>query len=166
MIIDRRPKSAVAAGIDESKKADLAIALWENTAQRRYDRRSYEWKIAFGMWAALLLATQLVVKNATVFDDLNKWVVFGVGLFIVVVVLVAYGFVLYGQYKGYGDDLRTALIYEKKVRDLVSQDWEDAEKWKCIAGRKAHKHHSVFELLVTFLLLAVLFAALISVTWS
>jgi hypothetical protein len=46
--------------IDEN---EVLVELWKGTGARITERRSYEWKIAFGLWTAQLLAIGFTLSN-------------------------------------------------------------------------------------------------------
>jgi hypothetical protein len=51
---------------------EVLVELWKGTGLRVRDRRSYEWKIAFGLWTAELLTIGLLFSNSNKFDR-NNW---------------------------------------------------------------------------------------------
>jgi hypothetical protein len=58
---------------------DALVELWKGTGARVTERRSYEWKIAFGLWTAQLLTVGLLFNNASEFDR-NNWLFLGLYL--------------------------------------------------------------------------------------
>jgi hypothetical protein len=51
---------------------EALVELWKGTGGRITERRSYEWKIAFGLWTAQLLTIGLLFSNSGEFSH-NHW---------------------------------------------------------------------------------------------
>jgi hypothetical protein len=64
-------------GVPADPDPDVAalLELWRGTLERIAERRSYEWKIAFGVWAAQLLAMgELITHSSSI---RRAWLLFG-----------------------------------------------------------------------------------------
>jgi len=107
--------------MSEEVRAHLLLEAWKQTGARRTERRSYEWKIAFGMWAALLLSAQLVAsRGAEVAPSIdNHGLVRVLAAVTLTLIVLAHLVYLVGVGTGYSQDLERALEYEGQLSQLI-----------------------------------------------
>jgi hypothetical protein len=146
-------------------QAEFLLELWKGTTARRSERRSYEWKIAFGLWASLLLTAQLVAsKGSAIASGLPSseagWVRWG-SLLLVALIVLAHAVYLIGAALGYNQDRKTALHYEGKLAELLGASKGD-EKTKCEPVTRPVLWVSLFQVLVT----AGLSALVVLLVWT
>ncbi len=103
---------------DEFRQAEILLRLWDGTKQRAVERRSIEWKVAFGVWAAELGAIALVLNNAAKLRDLQShWCAFAAVGFIIVVLHSCYVFCFVREHNA--SDSKIAKAYERSILAIV-----------------------------------------------
>jgi len=104
------------SALSDDLKCETLLELWKGTGARITERRSYEWKIAFGVWGALLVTLGEVITHSQSFrsgsiphlgDDFQMG---GIALTTIHAVYVL-GFVWFRNKK----DSRTAIHYENQI---------------------------------------------------
>jgi hypothetical protein len=106
------------APMTEKEQADVLIHLWQGAAERRRTRQSYEWKIAFGVWAGQIAALGFILGHP---NRVPSW--FSVAYLLGGLVLV----VLHSPYVSFirsrnHEDLVSALKYESAARKLLNNE--------------------------------------------
>src|ERR1700722_11299411 len=104
-------------GEDKKDTFDALMKQAEFFSQRHYNRQSYQWKISFGLWAALGFAVKATVEsNHQVLPWF--WVVGGI------VVIILQGWWLGSVHARNGEDLHRALDFRDQASDcLIATDY-------------------------------------------
>ncbi len=106
-------------------RIDALLTLWQGAGARLTDRRNYEWKIAFGVWGAQLVAmgellTHITNANRTQLHHMSLfWGYLGTGL--ILAVLHAWYVIAFVRDRNYRD-LTLAVRYEQRVLELLGED--------------------------------------------
>jgi len=107
--------------MDDDQKAAKLIELWNGTSARIVERRSYEWKIAFGVWGAQLVAMGVLLAHSN--DVRLRWFLF--------VVYLLGGLIIGALHASYvwcfvrvrnKEDACQAKVYEKAVVKCLFDD--------------------------------------------
>jgi hypothetical protein len=98
---------------------EVLLELWKGTGARVVERRSYEWKIAFGLWAAQLTTLSVLLLNSNKLDLDRDWfwaMYLGAGLMLTGLhAIYVLKFIRYGNHRdstlarAYEADLHSAL---------------------------------------------------------
>lgn len=114
-----------AESVDPKLKCDALLELWQRTGARITERRSYEWKIAFGVWGAMLVAMGEVLthskdlRTSAFAGDhwgLSFWIYLSAGLSVAALhAFYAFGYVRTQNHK----DSLAAKHYEKALTDAI-----------------------------------------------
>jgi hypothetical protein len=135
------------------------LELWKGSAARVTERRSYEWKIAFGVWTAQLVTLgELIAHNS---DIHSRWPLFGVYLAGGVVVAALHA-IYVGRFVSTRnkEDSNQAKYYEKEAAKLII----GKEFTLLPTSPKASKWSQIFEVGVTTVLAAIGPVAILAVT--
>ena len=146
--------------VDGNKRVDALLELWKGTGARITERRSYEWKLAFGIWGVQLVALWQLLSHNNLFSQRALYTLASLygamGLFLT----VAHGIYVFGSIRNYNnkDSDRRGKI-EKEITDIVrlelperSYDQSSPVHW--------------LEVIMTGSLVAVGTAALVAVGWG
>jgi hypothetical protein len=112
---------------DDQHKVDALIELWRGTGARITERRSYEWKIAFGVWGAQLIAMGVLLAHVTPTNksSLHDWWFFAIYLGGGAVVALLHTFYTVGFVRtNMRKDTRLAISYERAIGCLLKTKLE------------------------------------------
>jgi hypothetical protein len=90
------------------KKMDILLSL-ANASQSEYDtRRSYEWKVSFGLWTAIGVISGFALKEDFNLPVSDMWI-----FFLLSVIFLAYTWFHYGLHRSNCHDQRKRYFYIK-----------------------------------------------------
>jgi hypothetical protein len=112
--------------MDENTKrrCDVIMQLREESWKRIFERRHYEWRAAYTLWAAFGAFIAIALTNEDIFSDSNRWLTLAVAIIVGAAFCVIHGFWLRGLGKATDRDRQIAIHYEKKLRSLSKSELE------------------------------------------
>ena len=119
MTVRREPRKKKSETVSADKKVAALLDLWKGSGARITERRSYEWKIAFGVWGAQLAAMGVLLAHSS--NIHSRLLLFSVYLAGGVVVAA-----LHAMYVGRfvsirnKEDSKQAKYYERRRRNSSS----------------------------------------------
>ena len=103
---------------DEKRSVDAALDVWRGVRDRMVERRAYEWRISFGFWAALLLATRFVSETAS--GQASKGSLrLGVTLTAAAVVFLHWYWLFVSGKRTHLADRETAIAIDAQIRSQI-----------------------------------------------
>ena len=121
--------------MDENTKRrfDGIVELYTRCWQNLYERRTYEWRVAFTLWTAFAVFLAVVLtKSLSAPKEIVFWVSFVMGL----ILCCIHGVWLHGLGKRNTLDREMAIHYEKLLRGLSNSNFSRELKTRLDEIRK------------------------------
>lgn len=150
---------------DTKRQCDVIMKLRDESWKRIFERRHYEWRAAYTLWAALGAFIVIALTNKGIFVSHNCFTLAGV-IIIGAALCIFHGLWLKGLGRATDDDRQIAIHYEKKLRSLSKSELE-GEREKEL-DKHSNKQRGLFgdwSRSIQFFVTMVLSIAVIGTVW-
>jgi hypothetical protein len=148
--------------MEEKDIAEILFKLAEQKWQEYNSRRSYEWKVNFGIWAGIGIFSGFCIKENIRFD--NILIIILLSIFYIVMILVYYIF-RRGISKSCNDDQIERFKYIDKIHEILDLNKTEKPKELIICNKKVNilklNWSHITQLFITILILLISFFGLI-----